>query len=60
MNNINIYDIESEANVIDKINDINSQIEEELDKNIEEADKKKIFQLRYQQFTQGLKLQYIK
>lgn len=32
MNNINIYDIESEANVIDKINDINSQIEEELDK----------------------------
>lgn len=60
MNNINIYDIESEANVIDKINDINSQIEEELDKNIEEVDKKKIFQLRYQQFTQGLKLQYIK
>lgn len=50
MNNINIYDIESEANVIDKINDINSQIEEELDKNIEEVDKKKIFQLRYQQF----------
>lgn len=60
MNNINIYDIESEANVIDKINDINSQIEEELDKNIEEIDKKKIFQLRYQQFIQGLKLQYIK
>lgn len=60
MNNINIYDIESEANVIDKINDINSQIEEELDKNIEEVDKKKIFQLRYQQFMQGLKLQYIK
>ncbi|UWF79102.1 MAG: hypothetical protein [Bacteriophage sp.] len=60
MNNINIYDIESEANVIDKINDINSQIEEELDKNIEEVDKKKIFQLRYQQFIQGLKLQYIK
>lgn len=59
MNNINIYDIESEANVIDKINDINSQIEE-LDKNIEEVDKKKIFQLRYQQFIQGLKLQYIK
>ena len=57
MNNINIYDIESEANVI---NDINSQIEEELDKNIEEVDKKKIFQLRYQQFIQGLKLQYIK
>ena len=56
MNNINIYDIESEANVID----INSQIEEELDKNIEEVDKKKIFQLRYQQFIQGLKLQYIK
>lgn len=27
MNNINIYDIESEANVIDKINDINSQEE---------------------------------
>lgn len=60
MNNINIYDKESEANVIDKINDINSQIEEELDKNIEEVDKKKIFQLRYQQFIQGLKLQYIK
>lgn len=60
MNNINIYDIESEANVIDKINDINSQIEEELDKNIEEVDKKKIFQLRYQQVIQGLKLQYIK
>lgn len=60
MNNINIYDIESEANVIDKINDINSQIEEGLDKNIEEVDKKKIFQLRYQQFIQGLKLQYIK
>lgn len=60
MNNINIYDIESEANVIDKINDINSQIEEELDKNIEEVDRKKIFQLRYQQFIQGLKLQYIK
>jgi ribosomal protein L29 len=60
MNNINIYDIESAANVIDKINDINSQIEEELDKNIEEVDKKKIFQLRYQQFIQGLKLQYIK
>lgn len=60
MNNINIYDIESEANVIDKINDINSQIEEELDKNIEEVDKKKISQLRYQQFIQGLKLQYIK
>lgn len=60
MNNIDIYDIESEANVIDKINDINSQIEEELDKNIEEVDKKKIFQLRYQQFIQGLKLQYIK
>lgn len=60
MNNINIYDIESEANVIDKINDINSQIEEELDKNIKEVDKKKIFQLRYQQFIQGLKLQYIK
>lgn len=60
MNDINIYDIESEANVIDKINDINSQIEEELDKNIEEVDKKKIFQLRYQQFIQGLKLQYIK
>lgn len=60
MNNINIYDIENEANVIDKINDINSQIEEELDKNIEEVDKKKIFQLRYQQFIQGLKLQYIK
>lgn len=60
MNNINIYDIESEANVIDKINDINSQIEEELDKNIEEVDKKKIFQLRYQHFIQGLKLQYIK
>lgn len=60
MNNINIYDIESEVNVIDKINDINSQIEEELDKNIEEVDKKKIFQLRYQQFIQGLKLQYIK
>ncbi|UVX33185.1 MAG: hypothetical protein [Bacteriophage sp.] len=60
MNNINIYDIESETNVIDKINDINSQIEEELDKNIEEVDKKKIFQLRYQQFIQGLKLQYIK
>lgn len=60
MNNINIYNIESEANVIDKINDINSQIEEELDKNIEEVDKKKIFQLRYQQFIQGLKLQYIK
>ena len=60
MNNINIYDLESEANVIDKINDINSQIEEELDKNIEEVDKKKIFQLRYQQFIQGLKLQYIK
>ena len=60
MNNINIYDIESEANVIDKINDINSQIEEEQDKNIEEVDKKKIFQLRYQQFIQGLKLQYIK
>lgn len=60
MNNINIYDIESEANVIDKINDINSQIEEELDKNIEEVDKKKIFQLRYQQFIQGLKLLYIK
>ena len=60
MNNINIYDIESEANVIDKINDINSQIEEELDNNIEEVDKKKIFQLRYHQFIQGLKLQYIK
>lgn len=60
MNNINIYDIESETNIIDKINDINSQIEEELDKNIEEVDKKKIFQLRYQQFIQGLKLQYIK
>lgn len=60
MNNINIYDIESETNVIDKINDINSQIEEELDKNIEEVDKKKIFQLRHQQFIQGLKLQYIK
>lgn len=60
MNNINIYGIESEGNVIDKINDINSQIEEELGKNIEDIDKRKIFQLRYQQFIQGLKLQYIK
>nr|DAD66761.1 MAG TPA: hypothetical protein [Myoviridae sp. ctPuP5] len=60
MNNINIYDIESEANVIDKINDINSQIDEELDKNVDEIDKEKIFKLRYQQFIQGLKLQYIK
>lgn len=60
MNNINIYDIESEANVIDKINDINTQIDEELDKNVDEIDKEKIFKLRYQQFIQGLKLQYIK
>lgn len=60
MNNINIYGIESEANVIDKINDINSQIDEELDKNVDEIDKEKIFKLRYQQFIQGLKLQYIK
>lgn len=60
MNNINIYDIESEANVIDKINDINSKIDEELDKNVDEIDKEKIFKLRYQQFIQGLKLQYIK
>lgn len=60
MNNINIYDIESKANVIDKINDINSQIDEELDKNVDEIDKEKIFKLRYQQFIQGLKLQYIK
>lgn len=60
MNNINIYGIESEANVIDKINDINSQIGEELDKNVDEIDKEKIFKLRYQQFIQGLKLQYMK
>jgi len=60
MNNINIYGIESEANVIDKINDINSQIGEELDKNVDEIDKEKIFKLRYQQFIQGLKLQYAK
>ena len=60
MNNINIYGIESEANVIDKINDISSQIGEELDKNVDEIDKEKIFKLRYQQFIQGLKLQYMK
>ena len=60
MNNINIQGIESEANVIDKINDISSQIGEELDKNVDEIDKEKIFKLRYQQFIQGLKLQYMK
>lgn len=60
MNNINIYDIESESKVINKITDIVSKIEEELDKNIDEIDKDKLFKLRYQQFIQGLKLQYTK
>lgn len=60
MNNINIYDIESESKVVDKITDIASKIDEELDKNLDEVDKDKIFKLRYQQFIQGLKLQYTK
>lgn len=60
MNNINIYDIETEANVVDKITNIASKIDEELEKDVEEIDKDKLFKLRYQQFIQGLKLQYIK
>lgn len=60
MNNINIYDIESEADIVNKLTEIASEVDEELNKELDEIDKEKIFKLRYQQFIQGLKLQYIK
>lgn len=60
MNNNNIYDIESEADIINKITNIASEVDEELNKELDDVDKEKIFKLRYQQFIQGLKLQYTK
>lgn len=60
MNNINIYDIEREADVVNKIADIASEVEEELNKEPDEINEKRLFQLRYQQFIQGLKLQIFK
>lgn len=60
MNNINIYDIESEADIVNKLTEIASEVDEELNKELDDVDKEKIFKLRYQQFIQGLKLQYTK
>lgn len=60
MENINIYGIETNEAIIDKIKDIDSKIVEEKNKPLEEMDKERIFQLRYQQFIQGLKLQTLR
>lgn len=46
----------SPMNVMEKISDIDMQLEEEQSKNPEERDRKKEFDLIYQQFIQGLKL----
>lgn len=44
------------SNVIEKISDISDELEEEQSKDEKDRDRKKEFDLIYQQFIQGLKL----
>lgn len=53
MDKINIYNIDN-TDIINNIKNISDKIDEEFEK--EEVDKKKIFELRYQQFIKGLYL----
>lgn len=57
MNNRNIYLIEDvQHQAVEKIKELSAKLEEELDKDQSEIDKKKVFDLMNQQFFQGLKL----
>lgn len=53
---MNIYDIDNHADIVGKIQEIQSKISDEVNKGEEKADKKKIFDLIYQQLIQGMKL----
>lgn len=54
---MDIYDIDNERiEAIKKIEKISKEIDSEYSKNLEKVDKNKIFNLMYQQFIQGLKI----
>lgn len=54
---MDIYGIDNERiEAIKKIEKISKEIDSEYSKNLEKVDKNKIFNLMYQQFIQGLKI----
>lgn len=52
----NIYNILNESSIIGDIKGIKEEIEDELNKNDEEVDKKKVYNLMLKQFYVGLGL----